>query len=76
MNHSNDNDVMTARSTSMVMLMLTILLTFCWVMMNDSRIQAAAFISGLIAVVTWLSYCQQKTTAEVTAILAKNKSSR
>jgi hypothetical protein len=71
---SNENDVMTARSTSMVLLMLTILLTFCWVVMNDPRFQAGAFVCGMIAVVTWLSYCQKKTTAEVTAFVSKNKS--
>lgn len=76
MNPTTENEIMTARSTSMVMVMLTILMTFCWVVMGDSRFQAAAFLSGLAAVVTWLSYCQQKTSAEVTAIVAKNKTSR
>ncbi len=75
MNRITENEIMTARSTSMVLVMLTILMTFCWVIMGDSRLQAAAFLSGLAAVVTWLSYCQRKTTAEVTAIIAKNKTS-
>lgn len=75
MSPSAENDVMTARSTAIVLLVLTVLLTFCWVLMDDARIQAAAFVSGLTTVVTWLSYCQQKTTSEVSAILAKQKSS-
>ena len=69
----SENDILTSRSTSLVLIVLTGLLTFCWVMMDDNRIQAAAFVCGLIAIVTWLSYCQMKTTSEVTAILAKQK---
>ena len=69
----SENDVLTARSTSMVLIVLTGLLTFCWVLMDDNRLQAAAFVCGLAAVVTWLSYCQQKTTSEVTAAFAKQK---
>ena len=73
MQPSTENDILTARSTSMVLLVLTVLLTFCWVAMSDPRFQAAAFVCGMIGVVTWLSYCQQKTTAEVCAIVTKNK---
>lgn len=73
MHPSNENDILTARSTSLVLIMLTVLLTFCWVAMGDLRFQAAAFVSGVIAVITWLSYCQRKTTAEVVAIVAKNR---
>jgi len=69
----SENDVLTARSTSMVMIVLTCLLTFVWVLMDDSRLQAAAFVCGLVAVTTWLSYCQQKTTSEVSALIAKRK---
>lgn len=68
-----ENDIMTARSTSMVLLMLTMLLTFCWVVMNDPRFQAAAFVCGMVSVLTWLSYCQRKTTAQVVSIVAKDK---
>lgn len=71
----SENEILTARSTAMVFLMLTALLTFCWILADDSRIQGAAFVSGMIAVVAWLSYCQRKTTAEVQAIVLKNKSS-
>jgi hypothetical protein len=76
MSSIDDNDILTARSTALVLLTLTALLSFCWILVDDSRIQAAAFVSGTIAVVTWLSYCQRKTTAEVQALMLKNKSTR
>lgn len=70
-----ENDILTARSTAMVLLTLTALLTFCWVLVDDARFQGGAFVSGMIAVVAWLSYCQRKTTAEVQAIVLKKNSS-
>ena len=73
MPYPSENDVLTSRSTSMVLIVLTGLLAFCWVLTDDTRIQAGTFVCGLAAVVTWLSYCQMKTTSEVSNIIAKQK---
>ena len=73
MRASTETEFMTVRSTSMVLLMLTILLVLCWLIMEDARLMAAALITGLIGLVNWLSYCQQKTTAEIAAVVAKSR---
>lgn len=74
MQHPSEIDVVTARGNSILMIVVTILLTCCWLIFNDHRIPAAMFISGLIAVMTWQTYCQLKTSVEVLSM--DEKSSR
>ena len=72
MSPRNEVEILTARGHSMLLIILTVLLACCWLIGGDPRIETAMFISGLIAVVTWLSYCQSKTTAEVALLLDKS----
>ncbi len=66
---SHENlDPLTTRSIAIVLVVMTILFCICWVTMGVPQLQAAAFISGLISVVTWLSYFQQKTSASIERI--------
>ncbi len=75
MNTSNDNDILTARSTAIVLLVLTGLLGCCWALIGGPRLQAATFVCGMVGVVAWLSYCQQKTTSDFKAVFAEKKNS-
>ena len=69
----DEHDVLATRSIAIVMIVMTVLLSFCWIAFSAPPFQAAAFVSGLIAVVTWLSYCQQKTEASIEQLAERQK---
>lgn len=63
-------DMLSTRGTSMVMIVLTVLFSACWLITDAPQFQAAAFLSGVVSIMTWLSYCQQKTSAELKQLRA------
>jgi hypothetical protein len=58
-------DMLSTRGISMVMIVLTVLFSVCWLVTDAPLFQVAAFLGGVVSIMTWLSYCQQKTSAEL-----------
>lgn len=58
-------DALSTRGTALVFIVLTVLFSACWLLTEESYFQAAAFLGGVVSIMTWLSYCQQKTSAEI-----------
>lgn len=58
-------DTLCTRGTALVLMVLTILFSVCWLLTDANYFQAAAFLGGVVSIMTWLSYCQQKTSAGI-----------
>lgn len=58
-------DSLSTRGTALVLIVLTVLFSICWLVTNAPHFQVAAFLGGVVSIMTWLSYCQQKTSAEL-----------
>ena len=69
----DEHDILATRSIAIVLIVMTVLLCFCWIVFKAPLFQAAAFVSGLIAIVTWLSYCQQQTVASIEQLGERQK---
>lgn len=64
-------DTLCTRGISLVLMVLTILFLFCWLLTDAAHFQAAAFLGGVVSIMTWLSYCQQKTSVEIEQLRAR-----
>ena len=62
---------LSTRSIALGLIVLTILLSICWLLTNTPIFQAAASFGGVASIMTWLSYCQQKTSAEIEQLRAR-----
>lgn len=58
-------ELLSTRAVAFVTLALTGLLSICWLTTSVPLFQAATFLSGISSILTWSSYCQQKTSAEI-----------
>ena len=63
-------DSLSTRGTALVLIVLTVLFSICWLVTNAPHFQVAAFLGGVVSIMTWLSYCQQKTSAELDQLRA------
>jgi len=61
-------ETLSTRAISFVLIVMTVLLSSCWLLTQAPQFQAGSFLSGIASVLTWLSYCQQKTSAELEQI--------
>ena len=64
-------DSLSTRGTALVLIVLTILFSICWLLTNTPIFQAGASLGGVASIMTWLSYCQQKTSAEIEQLRAR-----
>ena len=71
-NTSFDNEVesLSTRAVSLVLIVMTVLFSVCWLFTESPHFQVATFLSGIVSIMTWLSYCQQKTSAEIEQLRA------
>ena len=71
MNADQEVESLSTRSVALVLIVLTILFSICWLLTNTPIFQAAASLGGVASIMTWLSYCQQKTSAEIEQLRAR-----
>jgi len=64
-------EILSTRGTSFVLIVLTVLMSACWLLTDAPYFQVAAFLGGVVSIMTWLSYCQQKTSAEIGQLRAR-----
>jgi len=63
-------EMLSTRGISMVLIVLTVLFSVCWLVTAAPQFQVATFLGGVVSIMTWLSYCQQKTSAELEQLRA------
>ena len=63
-------EALSIRAISMVLIVLTVLFSVCWLLTEAPHFQVATFLGGIVSIMTWLSYCQQKTSAELEQLRA------
>ena len=69
-NVDHEVEALSTRGTSMVLVVLTVLFSVCWLLTEAPHFQVATFLGGVVSIMTWLSYCQQKTSAELEQLRA------
>ena len=70
MNVDHEVDTLSTRGIALVLIVLTTLFSVCWLVTDSPYFQVAAFLGGVVSIMTWLSYCQQKTSAEIEQLRA------
>ncbi len=70
---SPDQEVesLSTRGIALVLIVLTVLFAVCWLLTDATHFQAGTLLGGVVSIMTWLSYCQQKTSAEIEQLRAK-----
>ena len=71
MSVDHEVDTLSTRGIALVLIVLTVLFSICWLVTEAPHFQAAAFLGGVVSIMTWLSYCQQKTSAELEQLRAR-----
>ncbi len=64
-------ETLTTRSIALVLIVLTTLFAVCWLLTDATHFQVSTLIGGVVSIMTWLSYCQQKTSAEIEQLRAR-----
>lgn len=64
-------ETLSTRGIAFVMMVLTVLFCSCWLLTDAPHFQVAAFLGGVVSIMTWLSYCQQKTAGEIEQLRVK-----
>jgi len=64
-------ETLSTRGIALVLVALTVLFSICWLLTDSTHFQAGTFLGGMVSIMTWLSYCQQKTSAEIEQLRAQ-----